>query len=97
MTSEVVHAKPFHRSAYWTGVMRSGRTGKNQVSRGDVVYMPESSSHGPMTALSRAGSTTCTQRLPFHRWVTNVGSGLGTSPSSQAFLAPLAAIACKMR
>jgi len=36
-TLDMVHAEPFHRSAYCTAVMRSGRTGKNQVSLGDVV------------------------------------------------------------
>ena len=29
------------------------------------------------------------------RWVTNVGSGLGTSPSTQALFAPLEATACR--
>jgi hypothetical protein len=59
--------------------------------------MPEDSSHGPITPLSRAGKAIGTQRLPFHRWVTKVGSGSGTSPSSQALWAPLAAIACTSR
>src|SRR6516164_10752949 len=59
--------------------------------------MPENSAHGPITFRSRAGKAIGTQRLPFHRWVTKVGSGSGTSPSSQALFAPLAAIACKYR
>jgi hypothetical protein len=37
VTSDIVHAEPSHRSAYCTAVMRSGSTGKNQVSPGEVV------------------------------------------------------------